>query len=150
MNQHQPYVISQMDGMTPLVSHVFKMMGYTRALTIGSVQNLSIEQLDYLHDEKSNSIGALLKHIAAVEMAYQVETFENNRELTPEEAAEWGDALDLGEAAQKSICGNPVEYYIDLLKSVRIEPTENFHRVKAYKRLRADLFCHAHWRRGKN
>jgi uncharacterized damage-inducible protein DinB len=126
MSQHQPFIISQMDGMTPLVSHVFKMMGYTRAHTIRSIQNLSIAQLDHLHDEKSNSIGALLKHIAAVEMAYQVETFENNRELTQEEIAEWGDALDLGEAAQKSIRGNPAEYYIDLLKKVRQRTTEEF------------------------
>jgi uncharacterized damage-inducible protein DinB len=126
MSNHQSFIINQMEGMTPLISHLFTMMSYTRAVTLSSVQGLSIEQLDHLQDENSNSIGALLKHIAGVEYAYQVETFENQRELTPEELDIWGDALDLGEAGRRSIRGNPLEYYIDLLKTVRRKTTDEF------------------------
>ena len=73
---------------------------------------------DYLHDPQSNTIGALLGHIAAVEVAYQVDTFEG-RGLTPRERQEWGALLDLGERARREICGRPVAYYLHLLKDVR-------------------------------
>jgi hypothetical protein len=48
---------------------------------------LSVHELDYLHDPHSNSIGALLSHIAATELGYQAATF-HSRELTAEEPFE--------------------------------------------------------------
>lgn len=58
-------------------------------------------QLDHLHDEGSNSIGALLAHIAAVERGYQVVTFEE-REPTATESDEWSAALELGDKGRRN------------------------------------------------
>lgn len=127
MNQHQPFIINQIEGMTPLLSHVFKMMEYARTTTIQAVKNISIEQLDHFHDEKSNSIGMLLNHIAAVEVWYQAFTFENRDWfMNEEEAAEWGAALELNDKAKQTIRENPVEYYIEKLHSVRQKTVEEF------------------------
>jgi hypothetical protein len=43
-----------------------------------------VDQLDYLHDPQSNSIGALLLHIAAAEVGYQAASFYA-RDLNEEE-----------------------------------------------------------------
>lgn len=79
---------------------------------------LSTEQLDFLLDPDSNSIGALLLHFAAVEVAYQVETFEG-RELSEAELLVWRPALNLGEEGRANIHGYALDYYIDRLNEVR-------------------------------
>ena len=58
-----------------------------------------LDELDYLHDPHSNSIGALLAHIAAAEVGYQAATFDA-RDLTAEERQQWGAAIELGERAR--------------------------------------------------
>lgn len=82
------------------------------------MQGLTREELDHLHDPESNSIGALLAHLAGVETAYQVITFEG-RELDDGELAEWGGALELGERGRKELRGRELNYYVDLLSSIR-------------------------------
>ena len=45
-----------------------------------SVEGLSMaEILDYFHDPKANTIGALLLHLAATERHYQIDTFEGKK-----------------------------------------------------------------------
>ena len=50
------------------------MLNYVRFTTLSAVAGLSVDELDYLHDSQSDSIGALLLHIAAAEVGYQVAT----------------------------------------------------------------------------
>ncbi|MES2764737.1 MAG: DinB family protein [Bacteroidota bacterium] len=127
MNSHRPFVIETVEGMTPLVSHVFKMMEYARTTTLDTVRHLSIEQLDHIHDEKSNSIGMLLAHMASVEVWYQAFTFEDRDWFHDEaEAAEWGDALQLNENAKKLAQGKTLEFYIENLSSIRQKTLEEF------------------------
>ena len=123
MVQDDVLLIRQVDGMSPLVSHLFKMMNYIRLVTLDSVRGLSVGQLDHLHDEKSNSIGALLSHIAAVEYDFQALSFEN-RTLTEAEERELLPALDLGELGREKIRGNPLEFYIERLHAVRRKTVE--------------------------
>ncbi len=66
-----------------------------------------------------NSIGALLKHIAAIEKVHQLISFQN-RDFTKEELEIWEDALYLGEAG-RAIRGHEIQYYVQLLQSVREE-----------------------------
>jgi uncharacterized damage-inducible protein DinB len=66
-----------------------------------------------------NSIGALLKHIAAIEKAHQLISFQE-RDFTKEELEIWEDALYLGKAG-RTIRGNEIQYYIQILQSVREE-----------------------------
>lgn len=75
-------------------------------------------QLDHLHDARSNSIGALLAHFAAVERSYQIMTFEE-RALSSEEAERLSTALKLGDAGRHSLRGHPLEHYLEELSTVR-------------------------------
>jgi uncharacterized damage-inducible protein DinB len=85
------------------------------------VQGLTVAQLDYLHDEKANTIGALLHHLAAIERFYQLNTFEGKKWGDWDNATKkrWSAAALLGDAARKEIKGNKLSYYLDILKEVR-------------------------------
>ena len=94
------------------------MLMYARSTTIAAVEGLSVAELDYLHDAESNSIGALLAHIAAEERSYQVMTFED-RALSAEETDRWSVALKLGADARAVLRGYVLDHYLDELQSVR-------------------------------
>lgn len=93
-------------------------MAYTRFGTETLVQTLSQNQLDYVHDHQSNSIGALLMHMAAIETQQQVWSFEN-RPLNRLELDQWEDALRLGERARQTFAGFSIDYYLSTLNQVR-------------------------------
>jgi uncharacterized damage-inducible protein DinB len=112
------FLIGDIPGFSPQIARLVSMMNYARYTTLSDVGGLGMEQLDYLNDRRSNSIGALLLHIAAVEVWYQAATFVG-RDLDAEELREWGAALDLGERARREIRGNGLEYYLARLQQVR-------------------------------
>ena len=114
------FLIEDVPGFTPQIGRLVGMMKYVRATTLQAVRNLTQAQLDHVQDENSNSIGALLAHIAAVEVAYQVLTFER-RDLNEKENAQWGAALDLGDIARRDINGHSLEHYTRVLEHVREE-----------------------------
>ena len=122
------YLITDIPGFTPQISRLISMMNYARYTTIEATRGLTIEQLDFLLDSESNSIGALLLHFAAVEYAYQVQTFEG-RELSEEEWLEWGPALRLGEEGRDAIKGHELSFYIDRMNQVRMRTLELFGTV---------------------
>lgn len=128
MNKDQILLITDIPGYTPQISRLISMMNYARYTTLEAVNELTTEQLDYLLDDKSNSIGALLMHFAAVEYAYQIGTFEY-RELNEDEIQVWGAALNLGDDARNLIRGNPLHYYLDKLNEVRDRTLEYFRTV---------------------
>ena len=97
------------------------MLRYARFTTLHAIDGLTATQLDHRFDADSNSIGALLMHIAAVEVSYQLDTFEE-RDFNSEELVKWESWLDLGPASQQPI-GQPLDHYLDLLASIR-ERTE--------------------------
>jgi uncharacterized damage-inducible protein DinB len=113
-----PYVIGGIRGLTPEIGRLVSMMRYVREKTLEAVDGLGVEELDYLHDAESNSIGALLAHVAAVEEWYQASTFFGRR-LEPEDMGEWGAALDLGERARREIRGRTLAAYVERLRNVR-------------------------------
>jgi len=128
INMNNIYLITDIPGYTPQISRLLSMMNYARHTTLESTKNLTVDQLDYLLDSESNSIGALLLHFAAVEYAYQLETFEK-RELNEEELSIWGAALDLGDDGRKKIRGHDLDYYLDKLNEVRYRTYELFKTV---------------------
>jgi uncharacterized damage-inducible protein DinB len=105
------------------------MMNYARFTTLDAVKDLNQQQLDFLLDSQSNSIGALLLHFAAVEYAYQVSTFEK-RTLNEEEITIWGPALDLGEEGRNKIKGKDLDFYLTKLEQVRNRTLELFDSVQ--------------------
>jgi uncharacterized damage-inducible protein DinB len=100
-----------------VLNHLFAELNFTRSRTIDLVSNLSIDQLDAKAGPGFNSVGTILKHIAANEFYYQLVTFEG-RLLNAEERAFWRGA-STGELILNLIHGNGIEYYLDLLTQMR-------------------------------
>jgi uncharacterized damage-inducible protein DinB len=105
-------------GYTPSIGRLVGILQYARQTTLAAVNGLSVAQLDHLQDDTSNSIGALLAHIAVVERAYQVLTFEE-RVAPPEEQATWEPALTLGAEGRRMLRGKPLEHYVHALDEAR-------------------------------
>src|SRR5437879_491138 len=71
--------LEPLPGYAPTIGRLVGILLYARQTTLAAVEGLSMAELDHLHDDSSNSIGALLAHIAAVERGYQCVTFEDHR-----------------------------------------------------------------------
>src|SRR4029078_1507883 len=69
--------IEPLPGYTPTIGRLVGMLTYARHTTLAAVEGLSMVELDHLHDDSSNSIGALLARLAVVERGYQCMTFED-------------------------------------------------------------------------
>jgi uncharacterized damage-inducible protein DinB len=123
-------VIGPKEGFSPQVGTLVSMMNWMRETILQPVQNLSVEQLDYLHDSKSNSIGAMLLHLAATERYYQLHTFEGKKWGSWDEniKTQWDLPMNLGEAARKTIKGRNLDYYLNALKEVRQSTLLEFQR----------------------
>ena len=91
------------------------------------VKFLEQEHADHLIDSSANSIAALVYHLAAAEVYYQVRTFEN-RGFNAEEGALWNDAMDLGEKGRINIKNKPIGYYLDLFDQVRAKTKEELRK----------------------
>ena len=112
------YLVKTIPGYTPNISRLICMMNYVRYVTLHSVNGLTIRELDFQMDNKSNSIGALLLHFASTEYFYQKFTFEE-RDLTKAEYKKWESPMMLGELGRKNIKGNKLEYYTAILNKSR-------------------------------
>lgn len=102
--------IEPLAGYAPTIGRLVCMLAHARETLLAAVRGLDRDQLDHLHDERSNSIGALLAHVTAVERVYQVLTFEERRP-SPDEEAAWAPALDLGDAGRRELRGRDLEWY---------------------------------------
>ncbi len=111
------FIIGPKEGFTPAIGTLVSMMNWTRKITTVWIDSLKKEELDYLMDEKANSIGALVLHIIVQEKECQVRTFSWDRAKVFDEK----DKLvsKLGDNTRQSIKGNDVHYYLDALSEVR-------------------------------
>jgi hypothetical protein len=105
-------------GYAPSIGHLVSMLTHVRARTVSAVEELTTAQLDHLYDSNSNSIGALLAHIAAIEFSCQICTFEN-RPLKTEDIAPWAAALTLGTLGREQLRGQSLDWYLTQLERVR-------------------------------
>ncbi|GGH77237.1 putative damage-inducible protein DinB [Pullulanibacillus pueri] len=112
------YRIMTQEGYTENIGSLVSMLTHSRKVTLSEIADLTPYDLDFLSDEKGNTIGALLLHIAAIEAVHQVISFEK-RDFTDEEYAKWGTALTLGEKARREIKGFSGNYYLSQLSEVR-------------------------------
>ena len=106
---------------SPQMGTLVSMLTWMRRVILYPVEGLTVAQLDYLHDDKANTIGALLLHLAATERYYQLHTFEGKKWGDWDDSIKkrWDTAMNLGEAARKEIKGNQLSYYLNALKEVR-------------------------------
>ena len=125
MNEKDLFLIGDIPGFTPQIGRLVSIMNYARYTTLSAVAGLGVDELDYLHNPESNSIGALLSHIAAAEVGYQAATFYA-RDLNEEEKHEWDAAIELGERARREISGHELDYYLSRLEQVRAKTLAEF------------------------
>nr|WP_243646944.1 DinB family protein [Scopulibacillus darangshiensis] len=118
-------MITARDGFSPQVGRLVSMMNYARFTTLQMVEGLSVEELDFLLDDAGNTIGMLLAHMAAVERAYQILTFEK-RDLNDDDEKEIGLPLFLGQKAREEIKGKELDYYLQKLEAVREKTLAGF------------------------
>ncbi len=103
---------------SPQITAMISMLEDLKNRVERKVKNMNTYEIDYLHDEKANRIGALVMHLAAAEVYYQVYTFEG-RGFNDEEKEKWGIALDLGDKAREKYKGHSIDYYLDEYNKVR-------------------------------
>lgn len=121
-------IIGPMAGYAPQVGTLVSMMTWMRNVILFPVAGLTVEQLDYVHDAKANSIGAMLLHLAATERFYQLHTFENKKwgEWPEADVKRFSVASELGDEGRKLIKGNPLKYYLSTLEEVRSNTLSEF------------------------
>ncbi|MDF7810879.1 DUF664 domain-containing protein [Hymenobacter sp. YC55] len=114
-------IIGPKEAYSPQIGTLVSMLDWMRMVVLSSVRDMTVAQLDYLHDPKSNTIGSMLLHLAATERYYQLHSFEKKKWGTWDDATkkQWDIPMGLGEKARKSIKGNNLDYYLSTLKEVR-------------------------------
>lgn len=118
------YRIKSVDGYSPKIGELVSMLEHTRAVTLKDIKELTQQDLDYLSAEDSNSIGALLMHIASIEFVHQVITFEE-RDINNKELMKWKAALELGPLARQTIKKNSLDFYLNELALIREQTLKN-------------------------
>lgn len=118
-NIHQ---FGKREGYTDQVSILVSMIDWMRMIILRDAKGLSQQEVDYLLDDNSNTIGAMLMHLAATERYYQIDTFsgipKSKLNFGVEESI-WNAASNLGDAGRKTFKGKPISFYLDKLGEVR-------------------------------
>jgi uncharacterized damage-inducible protein DinB len=112
-------IIGPLKGYTTEIGTFVSMLNWMRNSVLSATKGLTQQELDFLYDEKSNTIGALLLHLAATEVVYQDLTFHNLKDFSDENKKKWSVPMELGDEGRKQIKGNGLDYYISNLKEVR-------------------------------
>lgn len=106
-----------------IISHLLSQMQLVRTQLIAFTADLLPFELDIRIGPGFNSIGTILKHIAANEYVYQLATFDGR--ATDEQEKEFWRGASTGELILNLINGNDIEYYHNLLIAVRSKSIEN-------------------------
>lgn len=114
-------IIGPKEGYSPQIGTLVSMMAWLRPQVINSIKSLSVEQLDFLLDDKANTIGALAFHLSATDAFYHEHTFKNLEWGKWDQSVndKFGTAMELGDEGRKKIKGNNAQFYIDLLQQTR-------------------------------
>jgi uncharacterized damage-inducible protein DinB len=120
------FMIGPMKGYSPQIGTLVSMLNYNRYTVVNMVKNMTMTELDHLHDPDSNTIGALILHLGATEKFYQVNTFEGRQEYSESEKKIWNAAMSLGDEGRNTIKGHDVKYYLDIITEVREKTLNEF------------------------
>src|SRR3954454_19132962 len=111
-------IIGPKKGYSPQIGTLVSMMTWMRMVALRSVKGMTQKDLDHLADEKANSIGALLMHLAATDAFYHAVTFGNMsmKELPESFKREvghahgtWGRGAQGHQGARSGFLSQPVE-----------------------------------------
>jgi uncharacterized damage-inducible protein DinB len=97
------------------------MLTWMRKTITGTIAKLKRQELDFLIDDKANTIGALAMHLAATEVFYGLHTFHGMEwgKFPAADLEKWDVAMKLGEPARKTIKGHDAAYYLAALAEAR-------------------------------
>lgn len=123
-------IIGPKEGYSPQIGTLVSMMAWLRPQVVNSVKALTTEQLDFLLDDKANTIGALLYHLAATDAFYHEHTFKGVEwgKFDPDVQKKFGTAMELGDAGRKMIKGNTIDFYLNLLQETRESTLAEFRK----------------------
>lgn len=123
-------VIGPREGFAPQVGTLLSMMTWMRTTILYPVKGMTVKELDYQHDDKSNTIGAMLFHLAATERFYQIHTFEGKKwgDWSSADSDRFGIAMELGDEGRKKIKGNSLDFYLNTLNEVRENTIKEFRK----------------------
>jgi len=109
------------EGFSPQIGFLVSQLDWMRRCVLLRLHDLSQQDLDWLPSPGSNSIGALLLHLAASETYYQIHTFEGRpwADTSQEIKKRWGPAMKLGDLGRQRINHHELPFYLDALKEVR-------------------------------
>ena len=115
-------------GYSPQIGIFASQLNWMRRVVLSRLQNLSIDDLDWLPNPDGNSIGALLIHLAATEIYYGLNTFDALQwgRYPYEIRKKWGVAMALGETARVRYRGFNLQYYLSLLADARQNTLSEF------------------------
>jgi uncharacterized damage-inducible protein DinB len=124
------WIVGPRPGYSPEIGTLVSMLAFTRRQVENNVKGLSQADLDFLIDDKANTIGALLLHLAATDHYYQLNTFGAMKWGTwsDEEKKKWDVPMNLDEPARKAIKGNSLDFYLSTLHDVREKALTEFKR----------------------
>ncbi|WP_420583337.1 DinB family protein [Reichenbachiella sp.] len=127
-NADSIYMIGPKEGYSPRVGTLLSTMTMMRAWVVDSVKDLTVEQLDFQIDDQSNSIGAMLWHLAATERYYQLNTFDEMEwgSWSDDIKQEWDLPMGLGDMGREKIKDYDIDFYLMKLSGVRAETEKEF------------------------
>ncbi|WP_462248090.1 mycothiol transferase [Ekhidna sp.] len=114
------YEIKPVKGYSENIGNMVSMLDDLKDRLTSLVSKMNQKSTDFLLDENANRIGAMIMHVAATEVYYQVYTFEG-RAFNEEEMEKWGPALGLGDSGREKLVGKPISYYLAIWDEVRAE-----------------------------
>jgi uncharacterized damage-inducible protein DinB len=126
----QSRTVGPRSGFTPEIGTLTSMLAFTRMQVLHNVKGMSQQDLDFLFDDKANTIGALLLHLAATETYYGMNTFDKMKwdSWSDDLKKKWDIPMNLGEPARKAIKGNNLDYYLNILHETREKNLAQFRR----------------------
>lgn len=122
------HIVGPKEGYSPQIGTLVSMMNWMRNTMLYSVKEMTQEQLDFLFDEKANTIGAMLLHLAATEAFYQANTFEGRTDYNEAEKTQWEAAMNLGDEGRKNIKEHNLDFYLAILKETREKTLTEFRK----------------------
>ena len=124
------WIIGPQPGFTPEIGTLTSMLAFTRTQVLNNVKGLSQQDLDFLLDDKANTIGAMLLHLAATDTYYRMNTFGGMKwgSWPDEVKKKWDIPMNLGDPARKAIKGNSLDYYLDALHEARESTLAEFRK----------------------
>jgi len=112
------YSVEPPKGYSQNIGNMISMLDNLKQRVERNVKGLDQVGTDFLLDEKANSPGAIIYHLAATEAYYHAYTFEE-RGFNAEERKKWETALNLGDKARAEFKGKPITFYLDIYDEVR-------------------------------